>query len=84
MADCPLHPVIAEDLRTIKMNQDKRPCQDHTARLNHLEKEDMKIHETNNEQWTAINRLRVMVYMGAGATGVLAFLGSILGTFLKR
>ncbi len=68
--------LILDDLRKIKDKQDKRPCSEHTVKIEGLLKSD-------DEQWVAINKLRAMVYMGAGATGVLAFLGSILGTYLK-
>ncbi len=80
---CPVHKIFERDITDIKERQEKRPCQTHTAEISSLVKADTDFKNENKEQWIAINRLRIMVYMGAGATGVLAFLGSILGTYLK-
>ncbi len=87
MADdlfCPVHAEVQADLTRIKSKQDTRPCQDHGARIASAEK-------ANSSQWEAIDNLRgsvdslkKIVYMGAGATAVLAFLGSIIGAILKR
>lgn len=74
---CPVHGQVQQDLDNIQEVQRTRPCTGHEERLKTAE-------TTNKEQWEAINSLRKMVYMGAGATAVLAFLGSILGAFLKR
>ncbi len=59
------------------------PCQSHEERIKSLKEAEERMFKGNNEQWVAINGLRKMVYMGAGATGVLAFLGSILGTYMR-
>ncbi len=80
---CPVHKIFERDITDIKERQEKRPCQTHTAEISSLVKADVKFEKENSEQWTAINRLRIMVYMGAGATGVLAFLGSVLGTYMR-
>ncbi len=80
---CPLHEMIQKDITDIKGRQEGRPCQTHTAEITALGKSEKRLEDDNRDQWTAINRLRAMVYMGAGATGILAFLGSILGTYLK-
>jgi len=80
MADdifCPSHAEIQADLTRVKQKQDARPCQDHGARMIAVERE-------NKSQWEAINGLKKIVYMGAGATAVLAFLGSIIGAILKK
>lgn len=75
--DCVLHEVVESRLRRIEDRQDRRPCNAHEERLRVLK-------ESDEEQWKAIDDLRRLVYIGAGAAGVLAFLGSILGGLLKR
>jgi hypothetical protein len=81
---CPGHPEVAKDLREIKQKQMDRPCGENTARITALERADTRMEEDNKDQWSAINNLRRLVYMGAGATAILAFLGSVLGAFLKK
>ncbi len=75
--------ILQQDIRDVKRKQEGRPCQTHTAEISNLAKTDIDFKNENKEQWIAINRLRIMVYMGAGATGVLAFLGSIVGAYIK-
>lgn len=80
---CSVHEILQQDIRDIKKKQEGRPCQTHTEKVLGLERADSRIENDNKDQWVAINKLRIMVYMGAGATGILAFLGSVLGTYLK-
>ncbi|TRZ44514.1 hypothetical protein D4S03_11965 [bacterium] len=80
---CPVHETVQRDIETIKSKQDGRPCQGHDERIKSLGKSEERMSRDNNDQWDAINSLRKMVYMGAGAAGVLAFLGSIIGGYLK-
>jgi N-acetylmuramic acid 6-phosphate (MurNAc-6-P) etherase len=79
-----LHSIVKETLGTIVQIQRDRPCGVNTTRIDHLERADKYIASDNKDQWTAINQLRRLVYMGAGAGGVLAFLGSILGAILQK
>jgi len=72
---CVLHDRLEKDLDRIEKNQAARPCQDHTARLTVAEK-------TNEEQWTAINKLREAVWMWRGIMALAGFLGSIAGSLL--
>jgi hypothetical protein len=74
---CPVHTEVQEKIAKIEAKQDSRPCQGHTVKIENLEKSDTK-------QWLDIDRLKRLVYIGAGATAVLAFLGSIIGGLLKR
>jgi len=74
---CAGHGEIQRRITSVENKQGGRPCGGHEARLKGIEKSD-------DDQWAAINSLRRMVYMGAGAAGVLAFLGSIIGSVLKR
>jgi len=80
---CPLHETVQRDIERIKSKQGERPCQGHDERIKSMEKSEERMTRDNNDQWDAINNLRKMVYMGAGAAGVLAFLGSIIGGYLK-
>jgi hypothetical protein len=74
MAECPVHDTVVQDITRIKNNQDGRPCQDHTAQLTALTK-------TGEAQWKEINRLKVLVYTGAGA---MAFVGSLAGSVISK
>ena len=81
---CPLHPVHEAKLNRIEAKQDNRPCIAHDAQLLALKEDTQDIKEINKLQQTAIDSLKRMVYMGAGAAGVLAFLGSVIGQIIKR
>lgn len=74
---CPMHPETQQAIRDIKARQDSRKCLTNESDIRHLI-------ESSKEQWIAINSLRRFAYMGAGATGVLAFLGSIFGAWLMK
>jgi hypothetical protein len=69
---CPLHNTVCSQLTKVEENQEGRKCQDHERRIIHLE-------ESATAQWNDINRLKVIVYTGAGAS---AFIGSIIGAVL--
>lgn len=81
---CPIHERMQEDLRDIKLRQDARKCVIHESDINHLREGMGEVKLDNREQWVAINKLRWVVAMGAGGAGVLAFLGSIIGAWLKK
>lgn len=74
---CPMHTKIEIEITEIKTTQKDRPCQTNTEKIATLERDRI-------DQWKTINQLRRIVYMGAGAAGVFAFLGSILGAVLKK
>lgn len=86
MADlfCPVHGEVQATIKEIRARQEARKCLTNESDIAHLRSDMDKIEKENEKQWTHINSLRRMVYMGAGATGVLAFLGSIFGTWLRR
>ena len=54
------------------------------ATISHLQEDIVEIKGDSRDQWSAINKLRWVVAMGAGGAGVLAFLGSIIGAWLKK
>ncbi len=74
---CPMHTRIEGEVKEIQTVQKGRPCQTNTEKIANLERDKV-------DQWTSINQLHKLVYMGAGPEGVLAFLGSILGAVLKK
>jgi len=74
---CPIHTEVQAKILAIQAKQESRPCQTNTEKISTLEKDSIN-------QWLTINQLRRIVYMGAGAAGVFAFLGSILGAVLKK
>ncbi|MFA5381849.1 MAG: hypothetical protein WC356_01700 [Candidatus Micrarchaeia archaeon] len=69
---CPLHDTVCGRVEKVEEAQGGRKCQDHERRIIHLEQSDQS-------QWNDINRLKVIVYTGAGAS---AFIGSIVGAIL--
>jgi hypothetical protein len=73
---CPLHTDLTKKVDRMEIKQDERPCQGHEERIKNAEK-------VNDLQWTEINLLKKLVYMGAGAAAVLSFLGSIIGSWIK-
>jgi len=75
---------MQEDIGEIKTKQDGRRCVLHESDIFHLREDMGEVKLDNREQWTAINKLRWVVAMGAGGAGVLAFLGSIIGAWLKK
>ena len=84
--DCPWHEDVKCDIERIDGVQRGRDklCAENNTRIKHLEEADGKKERTNADQWTAINSLRRMVYIGLGGTMVLAFLGSILGAWMTK
>ena len=74
---CPIHTEVQSKIKDIQTRQENRPCQTNTEKIKSLESDKI-------DQWKEINQLRRIVYMGAGAAGVLAFLGSMLGVILKK
>jgi hypothetical protein len=81
---CPAHQEVQEKIGEIQRVQKSRPCQENTVEIKHLKEMDSRIEKTIDEQGIIIDRLRRLVYMGAGATAVLAFLGAIIGGILKK
>jgi hypothetical protein len=77
---CPFHNLIQDQVT----KQSERPCDVHTTKIAALEKEDSRLDSDNQRQWTEINKLKFLVYSGVGAAGVLSFLGSLLGAFIKK
>lgn len=69
---CPFHEQMSKELQEIKNKQFSRHCEGNEVKINKLEKSD-------DEQWTRINSLTRLVYIGAGAAG---FLGSLVGHIL--
>ena len=80
---CPVHGEVQEKIAEIQRVQKSRPCQENTEKIRNLEKMDTRIEKTSDAQWVDINKLKRLVYMGVGATAVLAFFGSIIGSLLK-
>lgn len=78
---CPVHDEVKQDILRIEGIQRERPCGRHEERLSSAEK-------ANTEQWTEINRLNRLVYIGMGmvmaAAGLGSFLGNLLFTYLKK
>jgi hypothetical protein len=74
---CPVHTEVRKDIERIEEVQRRRPCGENTEAINTLKSSDEK-------QWIKISRLERLVYIGAGGAGVLAFLGSLLGAFLRK
>jgi len=74
---CLSHEDIKRKIEKVEDRQATRQCDFHTEKLKSLER-------SVEAQWKAINSLRTLVYMGAGAAGVLAFVGSILGALVRR
>ena len=81
---CPVHGDTQASIKDIKVRQDTRKCLTHESDILHLKETVGEIKLENTRQWTSIDNLRRLVYMGAGATAVLAFLGSVLGAVLKK
>lgn len=79
---CPVHKEVLTDLREIKAKQDTRHCASHEARLNSLDKDVGEVDLDNRDQWTAINQLRRLVWIGVGAVTFAGFAGSIIGSFI--
>lgn len=79
MAETPFcigHQEVKKDIEKIEEKQNLRPCGVHESRLNFLE-------EAIKDQWSQINKLKIPIYMGAGAAGGLSLLGSIIGSWIK-
>ena len=81
---CPVHLDVQGKLLEVQRVQQTRPCQENTEKIKNLKEMDSRIEKTIDEQWIVINQVRRLVYMGAGATAVLAFLGAIIGGILKK
>lgn len=81
---CPAHSDVQEKVGELQRVQKNRPCQENTEKIRNLERMDIRLEKAIDEQCIVINQLRRLVYMGAGATAVLAFLGSIVGAMLMK
>ena len=81
---CPVHLEVQSTIREIKAKQDSQHCLTHESDIRHLQEAVVDIKIIHRDQWSAINKLRWVVAMGAGGAGVLAFLGSIIGAWLKK
>ncbi len=79
---CPVHNMVMADLTGIKAKQDARHCASHEARLNSLDDDGIRVDKDNRDQWTAINQLRRLVWIGVGAVTFAGFAGSIIGSFI--
>jgi N-acetylmuramic acid 6-phosphate (MurNAc-6-P) etherase len=82
--DCPLHSLMQQKLAEIEKAQRARQCQGHEERIKGMERAEERLTKASDVQWTAINDLRKLVYMGAGGAALLSFLGAVLGAFLRR
>jgi hypothetical protein len=84
MADifCPVHKDVSQRLDTITSVQGARHCGSHEAQIKGLHDDIDRVDCDNRDQWTAINNLRRLVYMGAGGVAASAFFGSILGNVI--
>ena len=80
---CPVHKEVSAELHLIREKQNARHCQAHEAQIHGLENDVDRIEEVNKDQWTKIDRLSVLIYSAAPITAALAFLGSLLGTYLR-
>jgi len=72
---CPVHKEVRDDIDRIERVQEARLCIAHEVQITTLERSD-------NDQWTAINNLKRMVYLGAGVVWAAALFGSIIGNLL--
>lgn len=72
---CPVHKEVKSDIERIESVQIARPCIAHNIQIAALEKSD-------DDQWVEINKIKRIVYLGAGGVGAAAFLGSILGNLI--
>ena len=66
---------VKADINRIERVQEARHCLAHEVQIRTLEKSD-------DDQWTAINNLKRMVYLGAGVVWAAALFGSIIGNLL--
>jgi hypothetical protein len=84
MADifCPVHKDVSQRLDTVMGIQGARHCGSHEAQIKGLNEDMDRVEVDNKEQWTAINSLRRLVYMGAGGVAASAFFGSVLGNVI--
>jgi len=80
---CPVHKEITGELTLIKTRQETRHCQAHEAQIRGLVDDIIRVDKVNDAQWLKIDRLMIMVYSAGPVTALLAFLGSLLGTYLK-
>ena len=72
---CPVHKEIKADIDRIEGVQLARPCIAHNVQIASLEKSD-------DDQWVEINKVKRLVYFGAGGVGAAAFFGSIIGNLI--
>jgi hypothetical protein len=84
MADifCPIHKDISQKIDSIVAIQGTRHCGSHDAMIKGLNEDMDRVEVDNKDQWTAINSLRRLVYMGAGGVAAAAFFGSVLGNVI--
>ena len=69
---CSVHKEVKADIDRIERTQEARHCLAHEVQIDALEKSDIN-------QWTEINKLKRLVYIGVG---VAACVGSIVGNLL--
>lgn len=81
---CPLHSGLSLEISEIKKKQDARKCLTNESDIKHLQQDIGEIKQTDNDQWTRINKLQWYVAMGAGGAGVLAFVGSVIGAWIFK
>jgi hypothetical protein len=80
---CPIHHEVSDNLKLILNKQDSRQCQAHEAQIQGLEQDISRIDETNKQQWTKIDRMSNLLYSAAPITALLAFVGSLMGAYLR-
>lgn len=80
---CPVHGDLQAKIAKIEGRQDARHCQAHEAQIGGLVDDITRIDRINESQWTKIDRLTILVYSAGPITALLAFLGSLLGAYLK-
>ena len=79
---CVGHKELKLDVREIKAVQLGRHCISHDIQITHAINNIKRLQEVDEVQWTAINNLRRLVYIGMGGVSVAAFFGSLVGQFL--
>ena len=72
---CSGHREVKADIERIERTQEARHCLANERAITSLEKSD-------DLQWTEINKLKRLVYLGVGGVGAAAFFGSIIGNLI--
>jgi len=81
---CPIHGEVQAAIKKIEAKQDARKCLTNESDIKHLQEAISEIKDTDDKQWTRINKLQWYIAMGVGGSGVLAFIGSIVGAWFFR